>query len=291
MFTGKWEVYAFDPDFDEKEETLEIVDADSRGRAVDQVYDKYNELHIPFKVRPYYGDYAKNKPPEPKLTPRAQLAKRIKKPPAALDYNFEIIDRSTNKPVDRFYAEEPRTAQAIFSRWLEIKGLPNDSEDYGYRPIARAQVGEPQPAGAVRDVEPNVAQNFGASRQNWELVSDEDPDRVVHRMNNATADEVRAWIAQQEAGGMPPGFLRTRIVGPTQTQARDANLEQSSAWTQARQWLQSVGAEPTAYSDFSVRPKMINQTTESLALTKKVLSELDTYFEAVVTPTKKQLGV
>jgi hypothetical protein len=31
-------------------------------------------------------------------------------------------------------------------------------------------------------------------------------------MPNATADEVRAWIAQQEAGGMPPGFLRTRIV-------------------------------------------------------------------------------
>jgi hypothetical protein len=31
-------------------------------------------------------------------------------------------------------------------------------------------------------------------------------------MNDATADEVRAWIAQQEAGGMPPGFLRTRIV-------------------------------------------------------------------------------
>ena len=31
-------------------------------------------------------------------------------------------------------------------------------------------------------------------------------------MSNATADEVRAWIAQQEAGGMPAGFLRTRIV-------------------------------------------------------------------------------
>jgi hypothetical protein len=34
-------------------------------------------------------------------------------------------------------------------------------------------------------------------------------------MSNATADEVRAWIAQQEAGGMPPGFLRTRIVAET----------------------------------------------------------------------------
>jgi hypothetical protein len=64
----------------------------------------------------------------------------------------------------------------------------------------------------VQDVEPNIAQNFEPRRQNYELVSDEDPDRVTHRMNDATADEVRAWIAQQEAGGMPPGFLRTRIV-------------------------------------------------------------------------------
>jgi hypothetical protein len=64
----------------------------------------------------------------------------------------------------------------------------------------------------VQDVDTDVAQNFEPRRQNYELVSDEDPDRVLHRMSNATADEVRAWIAQQEAGGMPPGFLRTRIV-------------------------------------------------------------------------------
>ncbi len=259
MYTGKWEIYAHDSDFDDEEQTLEIVDAESRGRAVDQVYDKYNELHIPFKVRPYYGDYAKNKQPPPKLTRRAELAKRIKKPPAALDYNFEIIDRSTNKPVDRFYAEEPRTAQAIFSRWLEIKGLPNDSEDYGYRPIVRAQVGEPQPAGAVRDIQPNVAQNFDQSQQARD------------------ANDVPVWeIYQRDNNHVVHTF---------------ANLEQSSAWTQARQWLQSVGAEPTAYSDFSVRPKMVNQTTESLALTKKVVSELDSYFDDVVDPAKKRLGV
>jgi hypothetical protein len=85
----------------------------------------------------------------------------------------------------------------------------------------------------VQDVDTDVAQNFSPDlsafernsdridairaqtqqpRQNYELVSDEDPDRVLHRMNDATADEVRAWIAQQEQGGMPPGFLRTRIV-------------------------------------------------------------------------------
>jgi hypothetical protein len=211
--TGRWEIYSFDAAGDDKEQTLEIVDALGFGAAVDLVYDKYNADGIAFKVRPYYGDYAKNKPPEPKLTPRAQLAKRIKKPPRQLDYNFEIVDRSNNQVVDKFYAEQPATAQSIFARWLEIKNLPADSENYGYRPIEiKATAGEPQPAGAVRDVQPNIARNSGPGRQNWELVSDEDPDRVVHRMPNATADEVRAWVRQQEAGGMPPGLLRTRIV-------------------------------------------------------------------------------
>ena len=204
MFTGKWEIYAFDPDFDEKEETLEIVDADSRGRAVDQVFDKYNELHIPFKVRPYYGDYAKNKPPEPKLTRRAQLAKRIKQPPKQLDYNYEIVDRSNNTPVDKFYAERPETAQAIFARWLEIKNLPADSENYGYRPIEiKATAGEPQPAG-------NVAQTSGPPRQDFTFYLADNPNQVFHRMPNATADEAVAFINQQEREGMPPGMLRVR---------------------------------------------------------------------------------
>jgi hypothetical protein len=77
----------------------------------------------------------------------------------------------------------------------------------------------------VQDVDTDVAQNFEPRRQNYELVSDEDPDRVLHRMSNATADEVRAWIAQQEAGGMPPGFLRTRIVAESIGQHDDEQTQ------------------------------------------------------------------
>jgi hypothetical protein len=44
-------------------------------------------------------------------------------------------------------------------------------------------------------------------------------------MNNATADEVRAWITQQEAGGMPPGFLRTRIVAESIGQHDDEQTQ------------------------------------------------------------------
>ena len=66
-----------------------------------------------------------------------------------------------------------------------------------------------------------MTQNFEPRRQNYELVSDEDPDRVIHRMPNATADEVRAWIDQQEREGMPAGFLRTRIVAESTGQHDD----------------------------------------------------------------------
>jgi hypothetical protein len=228
--TGRWEIYSFDAAGDDKEQTLEIVDALGLGAAVDLVYDKYNADGIPFKVRPYYGDYAKNKPPEPKLTPRAQLAKRIKKPPTALDYNYEIVNQADYRlpVVDKFYAATEQEAQVIYSRWLKIKDLPDDTANYGYRSIKiQARAGEPQPAGSVRDVQPNVAQNFSQTQQ---------PQQA------RDANDVPIWeIYQRDNNHVVHTF---------------ANLEQSSAWTQARQWLQSVGAEPTAYSDFSVRPKM-----------------------------------
>jgi len=156
--------------------------------------------------------------PEPKVSPRAQVAKRIvKKPQTPTQFNYEVVDRRTGRVVDKFYAERESTADAVYNRWLQIKNLPNDTEDYGYRKSEQAADDQRDSVAiqrtlGVRDVDTDVAQNFGPRRQNYELVSDEDPDRVVHRMDNATADEVRAWIAQQEAGGMPAGFLRTRIV-------------------------------------------------------------------------------
>jgi hypothetical protein len=159
--------------------------------------------------------------PEPKVSPRAQVAKRIvKKPQGPTQYNYEVVDRKTGKVVDRFYAERESTADAVYNRWLEIKNLPNDTEDYGYRKSAQAADDQRDSVNiqrrlGVQDVNTDIAQNFEPRRQNYELVSDEDPDRVVHRMNNATADEVRAWIAQQEQSGMPAGFLRTRIVAET----------------------------------------------------------------------------
>jgi hypothetical protein len=213
--SGKWEVYAFDPDFDKEETTLEIVSAPTRGAAVDSVYDKYNAEKIPFKVRPWYGDAQPR--PEPKLTPRAQLAKRIKQPAKQLSYNYEIVNQAdVHLPVvDKFYAATEKEAQEVYSHWLKLKDLPDDTANYGYRPIQiQAKIGQPQPVG----------------------------QQQVHDEN-----DVPVWeIYQRDNGHVVHTF---------------ANLQQSSAWTQAQQWLRDIGAEPSAFNEFSVRPKIATNET------------------------------
>ena len=159
--TGRWEIYNVD-----NGETLEIVDADSRGRAADQVFDYYTSKGIGFEVRPVPAD-APAKP----LSRRAEIAKRIK----------------TTKLTKQ---------QAI------------DNERDSLR--LRATVGEPVPAFAAQQAQ--TAATPQAQQHNWELYQAEEPENILHRLNNATADEVRAFINQQEQGGMPPGFLRVRQV-------------------------------------------------------------------------------
>jgi hypothetical protein len=198
-----WEVYDVNSG-----QTLEIVKGKSRGEVADAVYDKYAGKGIGFNVRPY-EDPAK-------LTPRAKLAKRITT--KKLDYNYDIIDRSTVelRVVDRFYATSDKDAGETFDRWLKSKDLPADTDRYGYR--KGQQVADDQRDSVnlqrrlgVQDVDTDVAQNFGPGRENYELYQHDEPDRIVHRMPYATADEVRGWINQQEREGMPPGFLRARI--------------------------------------------------------------------------------
>jgi len=104
--------------------------------------------------------------PEPKVSPRAQVAKRIvTKPKTTTQYNYEIVDRKTGNVVDKFYAERETTADAVYNRWLEIKNLPNDTEDYGYRKSAQSADDQRDSVDiqrrlGVQDVDTDVAQNF-----------------------------------------------------------------------------------------------------------------------------------
>ena len=126
---GRWEIYRNDHGEDEQ---LEIIDAPTKADAVSQAYDTYTGV-IPFRVRPYFGtDVVK---PEPSR--RAKLAKQIiQKPAQSKDYNYEIVNLGDVNlgVVDKFYATDKQDADATFNKWLEMKGLPNDTSNYGYRP-------------------------------------------------------------------------------------------------------------------------------------------------------------
>jgi hypothetical protein len=253
-YTKKW---ANDPrwshlDVRLKQPWFDVFDPDGnvvatfRARDVEQAMDKAKSDHDEWTDDWNVYRRPDNTPePEKKLSARAQIAKRIKEPkvtPAVAADNaqdsqdlqarvgpystgtgrYEVVDRRNNSVMLQYTAASDSDAQSKFNNWLTNQGMPQDTENYGWR-IAHQS--------GVQDVDVDVAQNFSstpgstpwrdqlaqtirdsAPRANFELYLHDQPDSVFHSMDNATADEVRDYIERQEQGGMPPGFLRARQV-------------------------------------------------------------------------------
>ena len=216
--TGKWEVYRDDQG---QEETLEIIDADRRGEAVDLAYDKYTGV-IPFKVRAYYGDEPAT--PEKELSPRAKLAKRIVKP-KQIDYNYEIIDKSTGQTVEKLYGKTRDDAYETFVNWARDR--EREPFDFELRQI--------QQQGAVQDVEPNVAQNFSSN-----------PNPTIQN-----SEQVRM------PNGVPVWEIYDRSTGTVLHTFAEHTMREAFGWTMT--WLREHGAEdPATYHErFACRPKAL----------------------------------
>lgn len=179
-----WEVYDV-----KTGKTLEIVKGKSKGEVADAVYDKYVDQGIGFQVRPYEDPAT--------MTPRAKLAKRITQAKKPTSYNYDIIDRRTVelKVVDQFYATDEKDASETFDRWLNMKGLPHDEDAYGYRKI--------QVRPAVKDVEPDVAQNFdqpvdATNRVGSWAIYDVTLGREISRMDNVPWSQADARANELE---------------------------------------------------------------------------------------------
>jgi hypothetical protein len=138
------------------------------------------------------------------------VAQNFNQPQDATDIprNWEFVDRITGRIIHNMSNASYNQANVVQDN-LESR-YPN--ADIYLRSVAQNVAGDYSAYERNSDRIDAIRAQARQPRQNYELVSDEDPDRVIHRMNDATADEVRAWIAQQEQGGMPAGFLRTRIV-------------------------------------------------------------------------------
>jgi hypothetical protein len=148
--------------------------------------------------------------PEKKLSPRAQVAKRIAT--KKIDYNYDIVSRNSNKVIDRFYAQTPQEAEQTYSAWLKQNTLPDDSEDYGYRKSEQAADDQRDSVDiqrrlGVQDVDTDVAQNFGQSQDatqrsgSWSIY-DVTQGREITRMDNVPWQQAndRANELEQSTG-------------------------------------------------------------------------------------------
>jgi hypothetical protein len=191
----QWEVYDVNTD-----QTLEIVKGKNKGEVADRVYDKYVDQGIGFNVRPYEDPAT--------MTPRAKLAKRIAT--KKIDYNYDIVSRTTNKVVDRFYTQTPQEADQVYGSWLKQNNLPNDTEDYGYRASGQAA--------GVQDVETDVAQNFADPGQTtYQIFRTGFPSTPMRTFQAATHPEAMDELERfrQAHSSTPPHEFSLRNLPPT----------------------------------------------------------------------------
>jgi len=244
--TGKWEVYSKDDAGNEK--TLEIVDGERKGEAVDKVYDKYSEQNIPFFVRPWYQDT--NIAPEPKLTPRAKLAKNIKAAPEEEIKNWKVYDTKTGEV---HYEQEGRKSNLVQAmrkmerdnKWpqgrLAIKEIPAKEKsnwDVVYKPTGRvvdsilgvaedeakqllSKVARQHDFDNVDDLEIRAQQGSDEVLRTWEIVDRYDNNKVLDTVGGTEAEAERVrqtWV--QRFGGEEESLIIKRTVPTADSQQR-----------------------------------------------------------------------
>lgn len=114
--TGDWEVYN-----NNTGETLETLHGfATKGEAADSVYDKYANQGIAFNLRPADPDA-----PEPELSRREKLAKRIKAPKP----NWNVVYRPTGRVIDTIRNVSREEAQKLLVKVANrINASPDDLE-------------------------------------------------------------------------------------------------------------------------------------------------------------------
>lgn len=217
--TGKWRVYRR-----ENGETLEIIDAETRGEAADKAYDTYTGV-IDFAIEPY-GSVDGDKP-KPKLSRRAELAKRIRTPKTRAErgikegeWRYQIVNPKDLEVVHTTAGYVgPEVAERALNDWSESRGV-----QFKMRAI------EQEPHAQVRDIPMDVAQNIPEPQSRRDQL-----DQHVRAANG-----VPMWeVYERETGHVVHSF---------------AEHNQQEAWRAAQKWLRDIGAEDPSL--FSMRSKI-----------------------------------
>jgi hypothetical protein len=235
--TGRWSVIRLADD-----ETLEIVDAPTRGAAADLAYEKYTDV-IPFYIEPYSGGAAE---PEPKLSRRAQLAKQIAQPK-----DYVIINKHSMLPFYTFRASTMSQAVDFAVTYLQDKNLDignftvqkasNVKQAIDNRVDSRQLQQRVEPR--VRDIDFTIDQD----RVQYEIV-DRRNGQVVLRYNADSADDAgdkfNNWLRNQ---GMPQ---TTENYGWRVAQTMTESIDDSQ---KARNAMDAVAKEK-GYANWSAVP-------------------------------------
>ena len=130
-----------------------------------------------------------------------EVADTTAKSAQAKDYNYEIVNLGDVNlgVVDKFYATDKQDADKTFDKWLEMKGLPNDTSNYGYRPRKQE-----------KEVKPNVAQNFTAQQGEQEVDGTGEPIWEIYQVGN--------------------GLVMSSFTAADQREAADALQDQLNDW-------------------------------------------------------------
>jgi hypothetical protein len=194
-----WEVYGVNTG-----KTLEIVKGKSKGEVADAVYDKYVDQGIGFQVRPYVDPAT--------LTPRAKLAKRIVEPKEKSDW--DVIYKPTGRVIDNILRVDQDQAEKLLAKVATLHDFEN-ADDLEIRPqtAERPQSRDDRQDSAhlqatltrspVRDVEPDVAQNFNQPADatnrvgSWSIY-DVTLGREISRMDNVAWSQADARANELE---------------------------------------------------------------------------------------------
>jgi hypothetical protein len=251
--TGRWNIVQQYTD-----ETLEIVDAATRGEAVDYAHDKYSggPNNVDFYVIPYTG--SQESEPKPKLSRRAKLATQIAQPK-----DYVIINKHSLLPFYTFRASTMSQAVDFAVTYLQDKNL-----DVGNFTVQRAsnvkqavdnavdsrrtqQRLDPQ----VRDIDVTIDQDAGQ----YEIV-DRRNNRVMLQYSADSSDDAgdkfNNWLRNQ---GMPAD---TENYGYRPMVAVNESIDDA----QRARAAMDAAAKKLGYANFAAVPKSAKNTVMQMAV-------------------------
>jgi hypothetical protein len=252
--TGRWNIVQQDTD-----ETLEIVDAATRGEAVDYAHDKYSggPDNVNFYVIPYTGNQESK--PKPKLSRRAKLATQIAQPK-----DYVIVNKHSLLPFYTFRASTMSQAVDFAVTYLQDKNL-----DVGNFTVQRASNVKQAVDNAVDSR--RMQQRLDPQVRDIDITIDQDSGQyeIVDRRNNRVLLQYSADDAA-DAGNKFSNWLRNQGM-PADTENYGyrpmvaVNESTESDADRARKFM-NLAAEKLGYKGWASVPQSAKNSVMLLAV-------------------------